>query len=200
MFIIGQKTARKLQTLPDLPFDRRIAFWTIPSWPASYTITCLLIAAHCANLIKLILTEKHVCCDKSTLAQGICGQHINSLSVKIPWVTLFLTSKHWTAWATFRLLKLYVHKKSFRGSGIKLLSFLFHSSFCPFLSPPSVWLCKECILSFGAKFLLKKWWTIYFQCDVYLSVLYFFFFLINNAAVVRFWSFKLRTFRHNLNV
>lgn len=113
-------------------------------------------------------------------------------------VTLVLTSKHWTAWAAFRLLQLYMHKKSFHGSGIKLLSFLFHSSFCTFPSPSSIF-PKNVYWLLALNFCWNNDEQIIFcgmLCTSQLYIyIYLFFFLINNTAVFRFWSFKLRIFR-----
>lgn len=94
--------------------------------------------------------DRNECCDKSTLAQYICGQHLNSMRIRPNsehcLMTPALASKHWTRKTSMRQGLNYFHSS--------LLSFL---SSLP--SPSSIWFSKEHILIFCPKLSLRQWWT-----------------------------------------
>lgn len=129
-------------TLPGLSFGRRIAFWSIPCWLASFTFTHLLIAAYSTNLISSLFWHKSVSVvTKAHVHKAFVDSTILEGVWRFP--DDFRSSQQSPTCCPFselfRFLKLHMHQKNFDGSGIKLLSFLaFNLSFFLFpLHPPS---------------------------------------------------------------
>lgn len=116
-----------MDTLPGLPFGRKIAFWFIHCWLASYTFTHLLIAAYSTNLVSSLFWQKSVSVvtkahlHKAFVANKILGvwRFPDDFRCSRQTLTSMLSFSE-----LFRFLKLHMHQKNFDGSGIKLLSFL----------------------------------------------------------------------------